>query len=84
MNSTIQLPAHNKRFFLADILSLWRLSKPLGIVLFLAVHILLGLLMFNWPMIGTAHSFATLLVGVWIAGSSSRPEEVATIAAYVT
>ncbi len=79
-----QLPAHGNRFFFAEILSALYRSKTLGIILFFAAHIPLGLLMTKWPIVSTFHAFTTLLVGIWFAGSSAKPEQVAGAAAYVT
>ncbi|MCI0336626.1 MAG: O-antigen ligase family protein [Acidobacteria bacterium] len=83
MNPTLQIPARSRGFFVLDQIRAWHLSVPLVAFFFFTAHIPLALLMTKSPLASTVHALATLLVGLWIAGTNARPERVAYIVAYI-
>jgi O-antigen ligase len=54
-----------------------------GVLAFLAAHVVLGLSIRQWPALASVHAVATLLVGLWWALLRPRPMQVAYVGAYI-
>src|SRR4051794_12014778 len=60
-----------------------RIALTRGLALFLAGHVLLGILLRVAPPLATVHALAAFTIGLFIA-ATRRPRDVAAVVAYIT
>lgn len=53
------------------------------LLVFLGVHVVLGLLMVKFSSVATAHALLVIAIGIGVAAFDSRAERVACVAAYI-
>jgi O-antigen ligase len=58
-------------------------SLAFKISLFFAAHVMLGLMMIQFPVMSTIHALATMVVGFWLAVSSRQVDRVVYCIAYI-